>query len=534
MDYKPAFRRETSSELTLQPSSETVELSNAYKRRSAPSWAWSAERMTEEAKDGVVASVGDPGNTRLVLSESTVQYQGETFKWLLTHHVGYAVMVLAAHQPRMGPPLLDGRISNLSASGNTRASRTRTCMRIRTVRRGGAFSHRSSTARRAQEPSDAKLLAVSMELDAEAPSSSAPEVPAPPQRSLQTAEPEKQTSRTQPVPTAEVLLPEDWKQMLPREQHHWVSWVLFTRKQSGRPALTKNLCLWWSPPGSWLVYAQPPSSPNAFFHSRLLMWMPYRMLSCEKGVVCLMRGRTLGNSVTSLHRHLCIRHRQQWLAKSSEYLFMLKKFLSLGTDPSTITHQLPPMVPVPTPKWLLTVYVQDVLSQLEQLKTRVTSIYRAILNMDSTNKVTKKLAGVAASTAAWAKNVGNEFEQVLISVLMVAEGEGLLPMCVKLMERNQQAREAPPQLLYVDCDCCFSVGKGKAAAMFHEWDQLVVRLNMWHFMRRFVAGVTTDSHQLYCRLSFCVFKWDVEDVAHLQEAKQLERGEAPAVQRPPD
>ncbi|XP_035384065.1 uncharacterized protein LOC118241707 [Electrophorus electricus] len=51
---------------------------------------------------------------------------------------------------------------------------------------------------------------------------------------------------------------------------------------------------------------------------------------------------------------------------------------------------------------------------------------------------------------------------------MVAEGEGLLPMFVKLMEWNQQATEAPPQLLYVDCDCCFSVGKGKAAAMFHE------------------------------------------------------------------
>ncbi|XP_035390281.1 uncharacterized protein LOC118242582 [Electrophorus electricus] len=67
--------------------------------------------------------------------------------------------------------------------------------------------------------------------------------------------------------------------------------------------------------------------------------------------------------------------------------------------------------------------------------------------------------------------------------------------------------------------------------MFHEWDQLVVRLDVWHFLRRFAAGVTTDSHQLYSlftgRLSFCVFEWDAEDVARLQEARQPELGEAP-------
>ncbi|KAK1804793.1 hypothetical protein P4O66_003638 [Electrophorus voltai] len=89
------------NELTLQSSPEAVEQSDAYKRRLAPSWAWSAERVREEAKDHVVASGGDPGNARLVLSESTVQfrqYWGQTFKWVLTDDMGYTVMVLAAHQ----------------------------------------------------------------------------------------------------------------------------------------------------------------------------------------------------------------------------------------------------------------------------------------------------------------------------------------------------------------------------------------------------------------------------------------------------
>jgi len=37
-------------------------------------------------------------------------------------------------------------------------------------------------------------------------------------------------------------------------------------------------------------------------------------------------------------------------------------------------------------------------------------------------QVTRKLAGVAAGTAAWATNVGNEHGQILISVLTAAEG----------------------------------------------------------------------------------------------------------------
>ncbi|XP_076876355.1 uncharacterized protein LOC143525834 [Brachyhypopomus gauderio] len=76
----------------------------------------------------------------------------------------------------------------------------------------------------------------------------------PPQHSLPTAEPEQQPLEMQPVSTAEVLLPEGWKQTLPKEQHQWVSRALFTRDQSGRLALTKNLRLWWPPPGPRLVY----------------------------------------------------------------------------------------------------------------------------------------------------------------------------------------------------------------------------------------------------------------------------------------
>lgn len=62
--------------------------------------------------------------------------------------------------------------------------------------------------------------------------------------------------------------------------------------------------------------------------------------------------------------------------------------------------------------------------------------------------------------------------------------------------------------------------------MFSEWNELQVRLDICHFMRRFAAGVTTEAYPLYgifmVRLSRCIFEWDAEDVAALRLAKQGE------------
>ena len=69
--------------------------------------------------------------------------------------------------------------------------------------------------------------------------------------------------------------------------------------------------------------------------------------------------------------------------------------------------------------------------------------------------------------AAWVTNVGNEHGQVLISVLTCSEGtEGLSPMAVGLMRRYRLAGVHPPQLIYVDRDCCSRDGVSKKAALF--------------------------------------------------------------------
>ncbi|XP_066561738.1 uncharacterized protein LOC136750480 [Amia ocellicauda] len=301
----------------------------------------------------------------------------------------------------------------------------------------------------------------------------------------------------------QVLLPEGWKQMLPAEQLQWVSKALFTRSRFGKLVLTSDLCLWWFPPQPCPVYRQPPASPSLHFARPLFLWMPYRMwavkltciqpqceghrltgaglykmarqvlsikgwLSCDYTVLSLMREHTLGNSATRLCKQLQEQHSEAWQHKTLRYLADCEPFVtSAPVVPSF--RPPPPMPPVPGPKWLLAVYDLDVLERLAEVKAQVTSVFGSILKLDSTKKLTRKLTGAAAGTASWATNVGNEFGQVLNSVLMCGEGEGLQPMAAGLVEWYGLAGEAPPQILYVDWDCCSVAGRSKGAEGHRRW-----------------------------------------------------------------
>ncbi|XP_013861718.1 uncharacterized protein LOC106516080 [Austrofundulus limnaeus] len=187
------------------------------------------------------------------------------------------------------------------------------------------------------------------------------------------------------------------------------------------------------------------------------------------------------------------------------------------------------MPPVPSLVWLLTVYGYDILTHIEDYKARITSTFGSILKMDSTKKVTTKLAGAASDMAAWVTNVGNEYGQVLNSVFICSEAsEGLSAMAAGLMRQYRDAEVPPPKILYVDRDCCNRDGVSKTAVLFHEWGNLVVRLDIWHLMRCFSAGVTCESHELYPtfmrQLSHCIFEVDPGDARRLTDAKRTELG----------
>ncbi|KAL1265147.1 hypothetical protein QQF64_003174 [Cirrhinus molitorella] len=142
--------------------------------------------------------------------------------------------------------------------------------------------------------------------------------------------------------------------------------------------------------------------------------------------------------------------------------------------------------------------------------------------------ITKKLSGFAKGTALWLTSVSNEVGQMLISVLTAQEGPALDTMAADLIRRYSNAGVAPPQLLYIDCQCCREgTGQSKLKQRFGGWPDLVVKLDIYHFMRRLASGCTKDAHPLYpifmSRLSSCILEWDSGDVALLRQAKREQR-----------
>ena len=94
----------------------------------------------------------------------------------------------------------------------------------------------------------------------------------------------------------------------------------------------------------------------------------------------------MGNSATRLYNTLWEQHSDSWMRRAIQYLGTCEQFLSS----CAVTERFPAppqMPPVPSPVWLLTVYGYDVLTRLDEYKSRITSTFGSILKMDSTKKV---------------------------------------------------------------------------------------------------------------------------------------------------
>ncbi|XP_028461389.1 uncharacterized protein LOC114573402 [Perca flavescens] len=159
--------------------------------------------------------------------------------------------------------------------------------------------------------------------------------------------------------------------------------------------------------------------------------------SCDIRVLRTMRERTMGNSVTQLYKKLLEQHSQAWTQRVLQYLTACEPFTKFSVvRPAAFAE--PPLSPVlPKPKWLLAVYARDVLGGLHEVEAKITSIIGSVLKMDSTKKVTKKLAGAAAGAAAWCTNVGNEHGQVLVSVLTAGEGRYTGTRCNQVLDEGR-------------------------------------------------------------------------------------------------
>ena len=72
---------------------------------------------------------------------------------------------------------------------------------------------------------------------------------------------------------------------------------------------------------------------------------------------------------------------------------------------------------------------------------------------------------------------------------------------------------------------CVFTGVTPVHRWFRPWTP-AVKLDAFHFMRRFTRGCTTEHHPLYgtfCHsLTACIFEWDKDDYERLKQAKKSE------------
>ncbi|XP_016321228.1 uncharacterized protein LOC107672516 [Sinocyclocheilus anshuiensis] len=248
-------------------------------------------------------------------------------------------------------------------------------------------------------------------------------------------------------------------------------------------------------------------------------------LVLDRKCVTMLKPRTAGNSSSYLQQALEEIHSEEWARRTIDYLTdcELHKNRCALTQLEVVYEQPPPFCPLPL-AWAVSNHcANEILSHLDELKGVITSTYGSILKLDSTKKITKKLAGGIADTATWMTNVGNEFGQVLNCVLTTGEGAGLDELCQGIVKRYKDAGEPEPAVIYVDRDCCSGTGVTPVLTWFRPW-KVTVRLDVFHFMRRFTAGLTTEHHPLYgtfcSKLSSCIFEWDKDDISRLKEAKK--------------
>ncbi|CAB4040037.1 Hypothetical predicted protein [Paramuricea clavata] len=220
--------------------------------------------------------------------------------------------------------------------------------------------------------------------------------------------------------------------------------------------------------------------------------------ACDQAVTSLLRSRTLGNSPGALQNSIRELHSEQWMRRYVSYLSDCKRHRTSSQQfqqPPVEYERAKELKDLPTAKWFLACYVRDVYNRLESLKAVTTSVLGSVLKIDSTKKMTRKLQGIDINTASWVTNVGNERGQVLNSIVTTSESiASLQPLADGLMSRFEKAGVQPPVLLYTDRDCCSSQeGESKYQLLFHAWPNLLIRLDIFHFMRRCAVGCTSRS-----------------------------------------
>ncbi|KAF1387477.1 hypothetical protein PFLUV_G00079350 [Perca fluviatilis] len=207
------------------------------------------------------------------------------------------------------------------------------------------------------------------------------------------------------------FLPKQFTRVIQPADQEWITHILYDSTGQLKQNLSQN---WFHPPSP--TKSISPPDPHNSFRQRMFLWDPMRMWGIP--LKCTQCSRKM--------------HHSDIYTKVRE---------------SEAVYQLPPpFSPLPLAQFFETVHANDILSHLDELKGVITSTFGRILKLDSTKKITKKLAGGIEGTTT--SNIGNEFGQVLNSVLTTGEGLALM-IFVKEWSKGKEMLVSQSQMPYM-------------------------------------------------------------------------------------
>ncbi|KAK0155426.1 hypothetical protein N1851_002228 [Merluccius polli] len=156
-------------------------------------------------------------------------------------------------------------------------------------------------------------------------------------------------------------------------------------------------------PWSQEILSQVDVAHRSLFPSVLMT-----QLALDRRCMTFLKPRTSGNSSSYMQSAIEEAHSEEWTRQTIRYLSDCEHHMKMATFvPSAAVYPPPPPFrPLPLAQWFETVHSNDILSHVDEMKGVITSTYGRILKMDSTKKITKKLAGVIGDSAAWMTNIG--------------------------------------------------------------------------------------------------------------------------------
>ncbi|XP_033948249.1 uncharacterized protein [Pseudochaenichthys georgianus] len=224
------------------------------------------------------------------------------------------------------------------------------------------------------------------------------------------------------------------------------------------------------------------------------------MRGVDRNVVRLLRDRTEGNTMEKVWRQVQENHVEEYLHRRDLYTTLL---MSIAAPGGIVSEA-------------------DIPGSHIVLPLNNNNNNSIILNAF---QVVKKLFGQGRGSAEWFTSIGNEYSQIVSSVLTCEESaQKLLPMCRGVKDRFRLANQPVPKILYIDRGCCHAKGPTAVETMFQErFDGgMVVRLDIFHWIHRFDAAIRTDAHSKYAvfksALAGAVLAYNRTDLELLIEA----------------